>query len=93
MAIMTSEMMTSRSLICLLENQNRGKLQKYKFPELYYQMEILVYLINESNENCMIRSGLFLGNVPTNVRPLFSSSTDKVKEVNQLSTVTLRLVL
>jgi hypothetical protein len=27
MAIMTSEMMTSRSLICLLENQNGGKLQ------------------------------------------------------------------
>jgi hypothetical protein len=25
---MTSEMMTSRSLICLLENQNGGKLQK-----------------------------------------------------------------
>jgi hypothetical protein len=28
MAIMTSQMMTSRSLICLLENQNGGKLQK-----------------------------------------------------------------
>jgi hypothetical protein len=28
MAIMTSEMMTSRSLICLLENQNGGKLRK-----------------------------------------------------------------
>jgi hypothetical protein len=41
----------------------------------------------------MISSGLFLRNVPTNVRPLFCSSTDKVKEVNQLSTVTLRLVL
>jgi hypothetical protein len=27
MAIMTSQMMTSRSLICLLENQNGGKLQ------------------------------------------------------------------
>jgi hypothetical protein len=28
MAIRTSQMMTSRSLICLLENQNGGKLQK-----------------------------------------------------------------
>jgi hypothetical protein len=28
MAIMTSQMMTSRSLICLLKNQNGGKLQK-----------------------------------------------------------------
>jgi hypothetical protein len=28
MAIMTSQIMTSRSLICLLENQNGGKLQK-----------------------------------------------------------------
>jgi hypothetical protein len=28
MAIMTSEMVTSRSLVCLLENQNGGKLQK-----------------------------------------------------------------
>jgi hypothetical protein len=29
MAIRTSQMMTSRSLICLLENQNGGKLQKF----------------------------------------------------------------
>jgi hypothetical protein len=29
MAIRTSQMMTSRSLICLLENQNGDKLQKY----------------------------------------------------------------
>jgi hypothetical protein len=29
MAIRTSQMMTSRSLLCLLENQNGGKLQKY----------------------------------------------------------------
>jgi hypothetical protein len=28
MAIRTSQMMTLRSLICLLENQNGGKLQK-----------------------------------------------------------------
>jgi hypothetical protein len=28
MAIRTSQMMTSRLLICLLENQNGGKLQK-----------------------------------------------------------------
>jgi hypothetical protein len=31
MAIRTPQMMTSRSLICLLENQNRGKLQKYHY--------------------------------------------------------------
>jgi hypothetical protein len=31
MAIKTSQMMTSRSLICLLENQNGGKLQKKLF--------------------------------------------------------------
>jgi hypothetical protein len=31
MAIRTSQMMTSRSLICLLENQNGGKLQKICF--------------------------------------------------------------
>jgi hypothetical protein len=29
--LMTWEMMTSRSLICLLENQNGGKLQKHIF--------------------------------------------------------------
>jgi hypothetical protein len=31
MAIRTSQMMTSRSLICLLENQNGSKLQKINF--------------------------------------------------------------
>jgi hypothetical protein len=31
MAIRTSQMMTSRSFICLLENQNEGKLQKHIF--------------------------------------------------------------
>jgi hypothetical protein len=30
-AIRTSQMMTSRSLICLLENQNGGKLQKIHY--------------------------------------------------------------
>jgi hypothetical protein len=30
-AIMASQMMTSRSLICLLENLNGGKLQKENF--------------------------------------------------------------
>jgi hypothetical protein len=30
-AIRTSQMMTSRSLICLLENQNGSKLQKYHY--------------------------------------------------------------
>jgi hypothetical protein len=29
-------MMTSRSLICLLENQNGGKLQKISFPILFH---------------------------------------------------------
>jgi hypothetical protein len=36
MAIRTSQMMTSRSLICLLENQNGGKLEK----EFYRIMKI-----------------------------------------------------
>jgi hypothetical protein len=31
MAIRTSQMMTSRSLICLLENQNGGTLQKNRY--------------------------------------------------------------
>jgi hypothetical protein len=31
MAIITLQMMTSRSLICLLKNQNGGKLQKIVF--------------------------------------------------------------
>lgn len=38
-------------------------------------------------------SGLFLRNVPINVRPLFSSSKARIIKVSQLSTVTLRLVL
>jgi hypothetical protein len=36
MAIMTSQMMTSRSLICLLGNQNGGKLQKRYYHVFYY---------------------------------------------------------
>jgi hypothetical protein len=40
MAIRTSQMMTSRSLICLLENQNGGKLQKCIL--CYYKNEPLV---------------------------------------------------
>jgi hypothetical protein len=37
MAIRTSQMMTSRSLICLLENQNGGNLQKTSFRPLLAQ--------------------------------------------------------
>jgi hypothetical protein len=36
MAIRTSQMMTSRSLICLLENQIGGKLQKMTFLFIYF---------------------------------------------------------
>jgi hypothetical protein len=36
---------------------------------------------------------MVLRNVPINVRPLFSSSKARIIKVNQLSTVTLRLVL
>jgi hypothetical protein len=40
MTIRTSQMMTSRSLICLLENQNGGKLQK-------------LLIMNEKFYNCV----------------------------------------
>jgi hypothetical protein len=38
MAVVTSQMMTSHSLICLLENQNGGKLQKspYSYKRVSY---------------------------------------------------------
>jgi hypothetical protein len=43
MAIRTSQMMTSRSLICLLENQNGGKLQKGTFRETVLRFFIRWY--------------------------------------------------
>jgi hypothetical protein len=38
MIIRTSQMMTSRSLICLLENQNGGKLQKTFFELIAFKI-------------------------------------------------------
>jgi hypothetical protein len=35
-------MMTSRSLICLLENQNGGKLQKIAFPNVLHTRFFLI---------------------------------------------------
>jgi hypothetical protein len=56
MAIRTSQMMTSPSLICLLENQNGGKLQK----KLLFNSNItlpLVYFYCMYNNTCdMCRS-------------------------------------
>jgi hypothetical protein len=42
MAVMASHMMTSRSLICLLKNQNGGKLQKGTFCEAVF---IFLYVL------------------------------------------------
>jgi hypothetical protein len=42
MAIMTSQMMTSRSLICLLENQNGGKLQKVRYNNLHKSFPLVI---------------------------------------------------
>jgi hypothetical protein len=41
MAIRTSQMMTSRSLICLLENQNGGKLQKQFYEYFNFRISDL----------------------------------------------------
>jgi hypothetical protein len=41
MAIRTSQMMTSRSLICLLENQNGSKLQKSNLQNINIKTRIL----------------------------------------------------
>jgi hypothetical protein len=45
MAIRTSQMMTSRSLICLLENQNGGKLQKNCFSTKNKEVNHILLLI------------------------------------------------
>jgi hypothetical protein len=42
-------MMTSRSLICLLENQNGGKLQKNTFNTVSYKEQFLIKLASTKN--------------------------------------------
>jgi hypothetical protein len=42
-------MMTSRSLICLLENQNGGKLQKHTFNTVIYKEQFLIKLASTKN--------------------------------------------
>jgi hypothetical protein len=49
MAIRTFQMMTSRSLICLLENQNGGKLQKHTFNTVIYKEQFLIKLASTKN--------------------------------------------
>jgi hypothetical protein len=53
MAIRTSQMMTSRSLICLLENQNGGKLQKMSLTEIQKQT-IAQRLVDELSIRAML---------------------------------------
>jgi protoporphyrinogen oxidase len=53
MAIRTSQMMTSRSLICLLENQYGGKLQKMSLTEIQKQT-IAQRLIDEISIRAML---------------------------------------
>jgi hypothetical protein len=42
-------MMTSRSLICILENQNGGKLQKNCYLNLRAPKKFCMQLVNNSN--------------------------------------------
>jgi hypothetical protein len=60
MDIMTSEMMTSRSLICLLENQNGGKLQKHTYNLFQNQKSTNSVFILPRKYNRQRRQLLFL---------------------------------
>jgi hypothetical protein len=58
MAIRTSQMMTSRSLICLLENQNGGKLQKIILDItviLNWFMDVFLYEKFSPDKNLVLR--------------------------------------
>jgi hypothetical protein len=54
MAIRTSQMMTLRSLICLLENQNGGKLQKlyYRTESFFVDVQQLMTLTVKLKKRC-----------------------------------------
>jgi hypothetical protein len=61
MAIRTPQMMTSRSLICLLENQNRGKFETTRF-ETWLSVTVLSHFIYHSKkrQRLQLRTNLHL---------------------------------